>query len=379
MPPPKRAHALVEFMRLTAADMALREELPPRPSEVFASGLSPPDAAGGASAVATEGGKGGGESDAAILIEAELIFYGGAGRYATSRRQLANFVERDQAAKQLQRKALLSICRPRAGRRRGTMGREAAAVVIQNAYRHFKDVDAERRGLPKPSELRAKAAKGRRGGRGGGSSRKKKETYEEIIRRLRMSMYVRKIQMLFRSPAYQRQAYLRRKAALKMQALLRQRQSKAQVHTLAKAKADVADGVMRRHGGLAQMDALDVIIHHYHAYKAGAELKKSLFELVSTSIDASWRAMREGVLLAKGWSELRALQKEVSVAQINDVHRRSGCRWREIELEIRTVAGGRTRGRAAAGVWGGRLAWGGHRKPGGQAARPSEAALRRVG
>ena len=44
-----------------------------------------------------------------------------------------------------------------------------------------------------------------------------------IIRRLRISLYVRKIQTIFRSPAYQRQAYLRKRACLKMQSLLRQR------------------------------------------------------------------------------------------------------------------------------------------------------------
>ena len=37
---------------------------------------------------------------------------------------------------------------------------------------------------------------------------------------LRMSMYVRKIQMLFKSPEYQRQAYLRRKAVMKMKFIL---------------------------------------------------------------------------------------------------------------------------------------------------------------
>ena len=144
------------------------------------------------------------------------------------------------------------------------MGREAAATVIQNCWRTYSDAQAERKGLPR-RDPKAAGGGGRGGGRGakrgarGGRGQPKKDTYEQIIQRLRISMYVRKIQLLFRSPAYQRQAYLRRKSALKMQGLVRQGQSARVAALRAKAKKDAADGVMQRHGGLAQMDALDVM------------------------------------------------------------------------------------------------------------------------
>ena len=265
VPPAKKAHSLATFMRITSADAALQEELPPVAAELFRSIASGADGAGGVEKVEAEGGKCGGESDAAVLVEAELILYGGAGRYALARTLLARFVERDTAAKQLQKKALLTICKPRAGRKQaGAMGREAAATVIQNCWRTYSDAQAERKGLPR-RDPKAAGGGGRGGGRGakrgarGGRGQPKKDTYEQIIQRLRISMYVRKIQLLFRSPAYQRQAYLRRKSALKMQGLVRQGQSARVAALRAKAKKDAADGVMQRHGGLAQMDALDVM------------------------------------------------------------------------------------------------------------------------
>ena len=59
--------------------------------------------------------------------------------------------------------------------------------------------------------------------------------------------------MLFRSPEYQRQAYLRKKAVLKMQALMRKRNSAYIAEQRARARHEIGEGIMRRHGGLAQV------------------------------------------------------------------------------------------------------------------------------
>ena len=171
------------------------------------------------------------EWDSTLFLEAELLLYGGAGqprlactrsqrrlactrsqrrpttgRYLAARARLARWFERDAAARTVQTRALRAICRPNASRPvPGSFGRGVVAGIIQRWWRRVLAAHPDRY-PPRPKPRRRDR-----------SSAPKKATYEEIIRRLRMTMYVRKLQALFRSPRYQRQAYLRRRACLTMQ------------------------------------------------------------------------------------------------------------------------------------------------------------------
>jgi hypothetical protein len=75
LPAAKKAHGLATFMRLGTADQALRDELPPSAAAVHAVNAQVVSHAGGGGVVSASGG--GGESDGAVLVEAELILYGG--------------------------------------------------------------------------------------------------------------------------------------------------------------------------------------------------------------------------------------------------------------------------------------------------------------
>ena len=248
-----QVHTLEQLIRISAADLAVRTELPPPPAAVFAVTEQVAEAAGGAARVTSIPGGGGGESDAAVLVEAELILYGGAGRYRTARRRLAKWYERDVAARSMQRKALHAICKPRPGRQLAafSFGKDAAAMTIQDWWRSIM----KQRRIDDPERFRRQRREARLAKRG----ERNKETFEVIIRRLRMTMYVRKIQMLFRSPQYQRQAYLRRKACLKLQALLRQRQARKFAEARAKAAKERRVGIVRRLGGMAHFEAVEII------------------------------------------------------------------------------------------------------------------------
>ena len=91
---------------------------------------------------------------------------------------------------------------------------------------------------------------------------------------------------------------------------------------------------MRRHGGLAQMDALDVIVHQYKAYKSVSDFKTTAYNLVGGAIDSSWRAQRDAKVAAAGWTAARQLQREVALSQMNTVHEKLGLPpWRDSGLE----------------------------------------------
>ena len=298
--PPKKAHGLVTFMRLGQADSSVRAEL------LHRSPCSKPRSRGHphlrtASLDQVRGGESI-ASDAAVLGEAELIFYGGAGKYAAARKRLERWVERDAAARQLQKRVMLSMNRPSG--KRGKISRESAAVVIQRRWRVIREARLGAMPQKRPSKTKKKGPVVH-----GSVVRKEKEAYEVVIKRLRMSMYVRKIQMLFKSPEYQRQAYLRRKAVMKMQALMRKRNSAYIAEQRARAKHEIGEGIMRRHGGLAQMDALDVIVHQYKAYKSVSDFKTTAYNLVGGAIDSSWRAQRDAKVAAAGWTAARQLQR----------------------------------------------------------------------
>ncbi len=170
----RRAHSLVQAMRIGAASARLTSELSPSPAAVHA--VSATLAALATSATRAPGG----ECDSAVLVEAELLLYGGAGRYLAARERLASWFERDAAARMVQARALRAMCKPRAGRRlTGSFGRGVAASTIQQWWRQVLAAHPERY-PPRPKPKR----------KPGGSS-PKRATYEEIVQRLRMTMCAR--------------------------------------------------------------------------------------------------------------------------------------------------------------------------------------------
>ena len=77
-----------------------------------------------------------------------------------------------------------------------------------------------------------------------------------------------------------------------MQALVRRRRSQSSLAVRQRARVQMAEGVLQKHGGLAQMEALDVIAQQYSAYRAISAYKRTLYAAVVAAVDSHWRVAR---------------------------------------------------------------------------------------
>ena len=94
--------------------------------------------------------------------------------------------------------------------------------------------------------------------------------------------YVRKLQSLFRSPRYQRQAYLRRKACLTMQAVVRRRTARKKAEERKAARRAYKEQTLSKAKNVFSHEALAVftIARAYRAYRAVSAAKEALLARV---------------------------------------------------------------------------------------------------
>ena len=72
----------------------------------------------------------------------------------------------------------------------------------------------------------------------------------------------------------------------------RARSSSRTVEQRLRAQQEIRDGIMRRHGGLAQMEALVTISNQYEAYRTICAFKQTVFGLIASATDSMWRMAR---------------------------------------------------------------------------------------
>ena len=94
--------------------------------------------------------------------------------------------------------------------------------------------------------------------------------------------YVRKLQFLFRSPRYQRQVYLRRRACLTMQAAVRQRTARKMAEERKAARRAYKEQTIGKAKNVFSNEALAAftIARAYRAYRAVSAAKEALLARV---------------------------------------------------------------------------------------------------
>ena len=91
---------------------------------------------------------------------------------------------------------------------------------------------------------------------------------------------------------------------------------------------------------VAQMDALDVIISQYQAYRTISNFKYAVYLAAASFLDAQWRVQRGGIDLqvgggSDGWLAVTTLQREVALVQLDGVHAELGLPpFREADLQL---------------------------------------------